>query len=257
MAILRPFAVSFTFYKAVFQVNVIVFLEATVDLSADKTATLSIVISAVYSINKTLVKLAGVTTTPEAKKLLGYLIEETRARLNCLQKNVVYGGATLMDPRFKQRCFLDIRNGVAATPFVKSSLLKAKETIAKPKKAVNMSQLWDEVQTSIEVEKVIGSDVTALGAALTQYLQRERLDFTDVTCPMQYRTEQGDGALNATAIKLLLPSATSVSSERAASDLNILVGLNLTKLRTLVTEARVEVQAFARVVGDLHNRKLV
>lgn len=54
------------------------------DLSAEKTATLSLVVPVVYSINQKLEELANNTTTIEAAALLTAIAKETTKRLNSL-----------------------------------------------------------------------------------------------------------------------------------------------------------------------------
>lgn len=135
MAILQPFKVRFlsVFNTLKLMTSYFLFQEATVDLSAEKTATLSLVVPAVYSINQKLEELANNTTTIEAAALLTAIAKETTKRLNSLEMNRVYSAATVLDPRFKQKFFLNYKNGFAAVEAIKESLPRAVQTISKPK----------------------------------------------------------------------------------------------------------------------------
>lgn len=204
---------------------------ATKDISGEKYVSGSLVIPLIYCVSKSLRQ--NIASTEPSRSLKSELLKQMDNRLAPLEKNILLGAGTILDPRFKKFNFnspLNAANAVSHIKLlieenikpqgVKPSNEKTKNLCAREHGIKSIWQVHDEaaetLRFSMDEDNKSGGLPTEFKLYLTQPLISRNSD------PIRYWIDN-KGAFPQTsriALKLLTVLGASVPSERVVSLLN-------------------------------------
>ncbi|XP_017836262.1 zinc finger BED domain-containing protein 1-like [Drosophila busckii] len=196
------------------------FNEATKQVSANKSATISLVIPIICELHQKLDVLGSLVTTKIALDLCGILKERMPARLAPYQSRTVTRIATIIDPRFKKLGFLSLSNADQAAKGLEMEIQSQIRSHvppqiptppATPLRTENTKPMFTFLQNRMS-EQVHSSRADTI-ILLRQYLEKKN-EPEDTDPVLFWRNNTDLNALQNVAKKFLCVPATSAESER-------------------------------------------
>lgn len=191
------------------------FEEATRNISGDSYSTTGMVLPLAYQLAQATEQCAPITTA--GKELKRKLLAAMESRFAPIEEIDFLGKASLVDPRFRGRYF---RSSILREEYIEQLIAEivVEDSASGQNGVVVMKEAWDSHDAIVPTSGAI--DPTTDGI-MTNFLN-EPLSGR-LTDPFKSLSDSRYDGLKLIAAKYLLPPASSVSSERAASALNLIV----------------------------------